>query len=63
MTATAFNAELIRSGSETIIRLRGELEDESAVQARQAFEQALSEPPERLLICPSSSSWGRPASG
>lgn len=50
MTATAFEAELIRSGSETIIRLRGELEDESAVQARDAFQQALSEPPERLLI-------------
>jgi circadian clock protein KaiB len=50
MTATAFDAELIRSGSETIIRLTGELEDESAVQARDAFQQALSEPPERLLI-------------
>lgn len=50
MTATAFNAELIRSGSETIVRLTGELEDESAVQARDAFQQALREPPQRLLI-------------
>jgi circadian clock protein KaiB len=50
VTATAFDAELIRSGSETIIRLRGELEDESAAQARDAFQQALSDPPQRLLI-------------
>ena len=50
MSATDFAAELSRSGSETIIRLRGELEDESAIQARDAFEQALNERPTRLMI-------------
>ena len=50
MSATDFAAELSRGNRETVIRLRGELEDESAVQAREAFEEALRERPARLLI-------------
>jgi circadian clock protein KaiB len=50
MSATEFAAELSRSKAETVIRLRGELEDESATEAKAAFDEALSEPPERLLV-------------
>lgn len=50
MSTAEFVAELTRSGDETVIRLRGELEDEAGAQAREAFEQALRERPQRLLI-------------
>ncbi len=50
MSTAEFAAELSRSGPETIVRLSGELEDESAAHVRQVFEQALSERPARLLI-------------
>jgi circadian clock protein KaiB len=50
VSAPEFVAELSRSGDQAVIRLSGELEDESAAQARDAFERALSDRPERLLV-------------
>lgn len=51
MTATDFAAEVTRSDDGTVIRLRGELEeDESAARARAAFEEALGDRPARLVI-------------
>lgn len=50
MRPTGFGAEVETSGTVTVIRLRGDLEDASAGQARAAFEQALAGSPQQLLI-------------
>jgi circadian clock protein KaiB len=50
MRPTGFGAEVETSGTETVIRLRGDLEDASAARARAAFEQALAQSPQQLMI-------------
>jgi circadian clock protein KaiB len=50
MSSPEFVAELSRSGDQTVIRLEGEFEDDSAAQAREVFERALRDRPERLLV-------------
>src|SRR5437588_6868778 len=50
MSATEFAAEVARVDEATVVRLRGELEDESATEAKAALEQALQQRPTSLVI-------------
>lgn len=50
MSTPGFAAELEREAGRTMIRLRGELEDATAAQARAAFDEALADSPPRLVI-------------
>lgn len=50
MNATGFTAEVESSGTDTVLRLGGELEEASVERARAALEQALAQPGRQLVL-------------